>query len=136
MSRNLLAALGVAGLLAAAAPAVAHHSEAAEFDETMPVRVTGEVVKVEWQNPHVWYYVDGTDEVTGRTAVWGFSAGAPNSMRRRGITREVLPIGATVIVEGHLARDGSPNASGGQVTFEDGSRVFTASAQAVGQRPQ
>ncbi len=136
MSRKLLGVLAGVGLLAVAAPALAHHSEAAEFDENRPVKVTGEVVKVEWQNPHVWYYVDGTDELSGRTAVWGFSAGAPNSMRRRGITRDVLPIGATVIVDGHLARDGSPNASGGQVTFEDGSRVFTASAQAVGQRPQ
>jgi hypothetical protein len=133
MSRNLLIALVGVGLLLVSVPALAHHSEAAEFDDTKPVKVTGEVVKVEWQNPHVWYYVDGTDELSGRTAVWGFSAGAPNSMRRRGITSAALPIGSTVVVDGHMARDGSPNASGGQVTFEDGSRVFTASAQAVGQ---
>ena len=90
MSRNLLIALVGVGLLLVSVPALAHHSEAAEFDDTKPVKVTGEVVKVEWQNPHVWYYVDGTDELSGRTAVWGFSAGAPNSMRRRGITSAAL----------------------------------------------
>lgn len=133
--RWFIAPIGV-GLLLVAIPLVAHHSEAAEFDETRPVKVTGEVVKVEWQNPHIWYYVDGTDEISGRTAVWGFSAGAPNSLRRRGITSDALPLGSTVVVEGHLARDGSPNASGSQVTFEDGRRVFTASAEAVGQQPR
>lgn len=136
MSRISLVALVGVGLLLAAAPLLAHHSEAAEFDDTKPVRVTGEVVKVEWANPHVWYYVNGVDEISGLEAVWGFSAGAPNSMRRRGITRDAMPLGSTVVVEGHQARDGSANASGGQVTFEDGSRVFTASAQAVGQTPQ
>ncbi len=136
MSRSSLVALVGVGLLLAAAPLLAHHSEAAEFDDTKPVKVTGEVVKVEWQNPHVWYYVSGTDEISGREAVWGFSAGAPNSMRRRGISRDVMPIGSIVVVDGHQARDGSANASGGQVTFEDGSRVFTASAHAVGQEPQ
>lgn len=134
MSRNLLAALIGAGLLTAAVPLTAHHSEAVEFDDSKPVKVTGEVVKVEWMNPHIWYYVDGTDEISGRTAVWGFSAGAPNSLRRRGITQAALPLGSIVVVEGHMARDGSTNASGSQVTFEDGSRVFTASNQAVGQR--
>jgi hypothetical protein len=133
MSRNLLVAIIGVGLLLASAPLFAHHSEAAEFDDTKPVKVSGEVVKVEWMNPHVWYYVDGTDEVTGRTAVWGFSAGAPNSMRRRGIPRDAMKLGDVVVVEGHQARDGSPNASGGQVTFADGSRVFVASEQAVGQ---
>jgi hypothetical protein len=130
----LIAVLLVAGLFVSSAPVGAHHSEAAEFDDDKPVKVTGEVVKVEWQNPHIWYYVEGTDEVSGRTAVWGFSGGAPNMLRRRGVTQNALPIGSTVIVEGHMARDGSANASGSQVTFEDGSSVFTASANAVGQR--
>jgi len=129
----LIATIGLIALVASA-PVVAHHSEAAEFDESKPVKVTGTVVKVEWKNPHIWYYVEGTDELSGRDAVWGFSGGAPNMLRRRGITAAAMPIGSTVIVDGHLARDGSPNASGGQVTFEDGSSVFTASAQAVGQR--
>ena len=123
----------VAGLLLPGPQATAHHSEAAEFDADTPVRVTGVVRKVEWFNPHIWYYVEGTDEVSGDTAVWGFSGGAPNSLRRRGVTSDSLKIGDTVVVEGHRALDGSPNASGSNVTFPDGRRVFTASAQAVGQ---
>jgi hypothetical protein len=134
MSRNLLAALAAAGLLLAAAPVVAHHSEAAEFDDSKPVKVTGEVRKVEWKNPHIWYYVEGTDQIGGTTAVWGFSGGSPNSLRRRGVSSDALQIGDVVVVEGHMARDGSANASGSRVTFEDGSSVFTASAEAVGQR--
>jgi hypothetical protein len=134
MSRSLLVALVATVLLLGAAPVAAHHSEAAEFDDSKPVKVTGEVRKVEWKNPHIWYYVEGTDEITGRTAVWGFSGGAPNSLRRRGVSSDALQIGDVVIVEGHMARDGSANASGSRVTFGDGSSVFTASAQAVGQQ--
>jgi hypothetical protein len=129
MSRHLLVAISSVAVYAALyGPMLdAHHSEAAEFDNTKPVRVTGTVMKVEWMNPHVWYYVEGTDEVSGRTAVWGFSAGAPNSLRRRGVSRDAMQVGDIVQVEGYLARDGSPNASGGRVTFEDGRQVFTAS---------
>jgi hypothetical protein len=110
-------------------PLVAHHSEAAEYDATKPVRVTGVVKKVEWTNPHIWFYVEGTDEVSGRTAVWGFSGAAPNGLRRRGITKESLKIGDTVKVQGVLAKDGSPNAASRGVTFSDGRQVFTASAE-------
>ena len=112
----------------------AHHSFAAEFDREMPVKVTGVVRKVEWANPHIWYYVEGTDENSGKKAVWGFSAGSPNGLRRRGISRDSMKIGDTVIVEGFQSRDGSPNASGGRVTFEDGRQVFTAAAEDA--RPQ
>ena len=113
----------------AAVPLVAHHSEAAEYDATKPVRVTGIVKKVEWTNPHIWFYVEGTDEVSGRTAVWGFSGAAPNGLRRRGITKESLKIGDTVKVQGVLAKDGSANAASRGVTFSDGRQVFTASAE-------
>lgn len=133
MSSKLIAVLIGTGLLLGSVPSIAHHSEAAEFDADTPVKVSGVVRKVEWFNPHIWYYVEGTDELSGRTAVWGFSGGAPNSLRRRGITRDTMKVGDIVVVEGHQALDGSPNASGGNVTFEDGTRVFTASSQAVGQ---
>jgi hypothetical protein len=116
-------------LLLAATAAYAHHSFAAEFDDKKPVKVTGKVVKVEWMNPHIWLYVDGKDEVTGRSAVWGFSAGAPATLTRRGIKRDFLKNGDVVRIEGFLARDGSPNASGGTVTFPDGRSVFTASPE-------
>ncbi|HZM96130.1 MAG TPA: DUF6152 family protein [Vicinamibacterales bacterium] len=131
MSRNLSAAVLAASvaLLISAIPVLAHHSEAAEFDATKPVRVTGVVKKVEWTNPHIWFYVEGKDEVSGQQAVWGFSGAAPNGLRRRGITRDSLKVGDTVKVQGIRAKDGSPNAASRGVTFSDGRQVFTASEQ-------
>jgi uncharacterized protein DUF6152 len=128
MLRNLLAVVLAVGVVAAV-PLVAHHSEAAEYDATKPVRVTGIVKKVEWTNPHIWFYVEGTDEVSGRMAVWGFSGAAPNGLRRRGITKDSLKIGDTVKVQGIQAKDGSSNAASRGVTFADGRQVFTASAE-------
>ena len=116
-------------LLAGATAAYAHHSFAAEFDDKKPVKVSCKVVKVEWMNPHIWLYVEGKDEISGRTAVWGFSAGAPATLTRRGINKDFLKQGDVVRIEGFLARDGSPNASGGTVTFPNGKSVFTASPE-------
>jgi hypothetical protein len=116
-------------MLLLASMTTAHHSFAAEYDGTKPVKVTGVVKRVEWQNPHIWFYVDGQDEVTGRAAVWGFSGAPPGMLLRRGITRDAIKVGDTVVVEGFLARDGSANASGGKVTFPDGRQVFTAAAE-------
>lgn len=131
MSRNSLLRILAFGfaLCWAAAPLLAHHSFAAEFDGTKPVKVTGVVKKVEWMNPHIWFYVEGKDEISGKTAVWGFSAGPPATLVRRGIKKDVMKIGDTVKVDGFLAKDGSPNASGGRVTFADGRQVFTAAAE-------
>ena len=98
-------------------------------DANKPVRVTGVVKKVEWTNPHIWFYVEGKDEVSGLAAVWGFSGGAPNGLRRRGVTKDSLKVGDTVKVQGIRAKDGSPNAASRGVTFSDGRQVFTASEQ-------
>src|SRR5215475_1377097 len=76
-------------LLAVAAPVFGHHSEAAEYDSNKPVKVTGTIKKVEWQNPHVWFYVDVKDE-DGKITTWGFSAAPPGVLMRRGITKEAL----------------------------------------------
>ncbi len=131
MSRNLMITILAFSFVACLAvpPLLAHHSFAAEFDGTKPVKVTGVVKKVEWMNPHIWFYVDGKDEVSGKSAVWGFSAGPPATLVRRGIKKDVLKIGDTVKVDGFLAKDGSANASGGKITFADGRQVFTAAAE-------
>jgi len=122
MTRNLLAMLA---LVAVAAPALGHHSEAAEFNADDPVKVTGTIVKVEWLNPHVWFYVDVKDE-QGKITTWGFASLPPGALMRRGITKDALKIGAVINVEGSRARDGSNNASSRRVTFADGRNVFTA----------
>jgi hypothetical protein len=131
MTRNLLAILLVGfGLLLVSKPVLAHHSESAEYDATKPVKVSGTISKVEWMNPHIWFYVDVKD-ANGKVTTWGFSGGPPGMLLRRGITKDVLKIGATVNVEGSRAKDGSNNASGRKVTFPDGRNVFTASAEDV-----
>ncbi len=115
-------------LFVIATPVLAHHSETAEYDVTKPVKVTGTISKVEWMNPHIWFYVDVKDE-NGKITTWGFSSAPPGMLLRRGITKDVLKIGAVVNVEGSRARDGSNNASGRKVTFADGRNVFTASEE-------
>jgi hypothetical protein len=121
-------ACGISLALVATAPLVAHHSFAAEFDDTKPVKLTGVITKVEWTNPHIWFYVD-VKNADGTVTNWGFSGGAPGQLMRRGITKTQLQLGATVVVEGFRAKDGSNNASGGRVTFADGRNVFTAASQ-------
>jgi hypothetical protein len=110
-------------LLLTGPSAVAHHSESAQFDTTKPVEVTGVVKKVEWTNPHIWYFVEVKDE-SGKVTTWGFSGGAPGMLARRGFTKNTLKVGDVVTVRGSRARDGSNNASGGRVTFADGRQVF------------
>jgi len=126
MIRNLVA---VFILLAIAAPVFAHHSEAAEYDSNKPVKITGTIKKVEWQNPHIWFYVEVKDE-NGNVTTWGFSAAPPGSLMRRGITKDNFPIGAVINVTGSRARDGSNNASSHTVTFADGKNVMTSNSEA------
>jgi hypothetical protein len=121
--RRLL--IGIVLAAAAAVPAAAHHSFAAEFDDTKPVNVTGTITKVEWQNPHIWFYVD-VKNTDGSVTNWAFSGGAPGQLMRRGITKDALKIGAEVNVKGFRAKDASNNGFGQQVTYPDGRNVFTA----------
>jgi uncharacterized protein DUF6152 len=127
MNARWLTCLLTAGLFAAF-PLLAHHSFSAEYDDTKPVTVNGVVTKVEWQNPHIWFYVDSKDE-SGKVTHWAFSGGAPGQLMRRGIYKDVIQPGMTVHVDGYRAKDGSNNANGAKVTFPDGRMVFTASAE-------
>ena len=101
----------------------AHHSETAEYDVTKPVKLTGTLQKVEWANPHVWFYVDVTEE-GGKVTTWAFSTQPPGALMRRGVNKSALTIGAVVNVEGVRARDGSNNASARRLTFADGRNVL------------
>jgi len=122
MSRPLPAAFLGAALalgLGASLPAGAHHSETAEYDADHLVKLTGTLTKVEWMNPHVWFYLDVTG-ADGKVTNWGFSTLPPGALMRRGVTKDALKPGAQVVVEGARARDGSNNASARRVTTVDG----------------
>lgn len=132
MRRMLPLLFAVAGLLLATVPMVAHHSFSAEFDANNPINVTGVVTKVEWMNPHVWFYVDVKD--ASASVNWGMEMGSPNGLLRNGWTRNSMKVGDTVTVEGSRARDGSKNANARAVTLTStGKRLFAASSQ--GQTP-
>jgi DNA/RNA endonuclease YhcR with UshA esterase domain len=128
VSTKLAVMVGGLWVMMAVTPGTAHHSFAAEYDRDQPVKVTGVVTKIEWTNPHIWFFVDVKDD-TGIVTNWAFSGGPPGVLDRRGISKRVLKPGDVVMVEGFRARDGSNNASGGSVTFPDGRKVFTASAE-------
>jgi hypothetical protein len=113
----------VVGLMLVVTGALAHHSAATEFDPNDTVAVEGVIVDVEWKNPHIWFYVDVKD-ANGEVTTWGFTGSPPGMLTRRGITRDVLKVGAEVKVDGFRARDGSPNATARNVTFADGRSVF------------
>jgi len=113
--------------LTATVPALAHHSFAAELDGQKPFRVTGALVKIEWTNPHTYFYVDAKDD-SGAVVHWTLSAGSPGALSRRGWKRGDLKLGDTLVVDGYLARDGSHLMDARRVTLPDGRSVYGGSA--------
>jgi hypothetical protein len=124
-TRTVLAVLLAATVGGAA---VAHHSFASEFDAAKKLKLTGTVTKVEWRNPHTYFYVDvkGDD---GAIHNWAMELGSPNVLMRRGWTRDSLKIGDQVTVEGARARDNSYKANANSVVMGDGKRLFNGSAE-------
>ena len=119
--------VGLAWLLTV--PTSAHHSFAAEFDANLPISLTGVVTKIEWSNPHVWFFIDVTDE-SGSIANWGWEMGSPNGLMRQGWTRNSMAIGDIVSVEGSGAKDGGNRANARVVLLSaTGERLFAASSQ-------
>jgi len=128
MSRKLpTLLLAVLGLVASAGAAAAHHAFAAEFDATKPIKLKGTVAKMEWINPHTWLHLD-VKRPDGKTERWMIEGGPPNALYRRGFTKNSLPIGSELVVEGFRAKDGSLKGNGRELTFADGRRLFVGSS--------
>jgi hypothetical protein len=106
---------------------IAHHSFDAEFDRSKPVTLKGSVTKVEWANPHIWVFMDVTDE-NGKVSNWGVEGGAPNALFRNGWRRDSVKLGDVLTVEGSRAKDDSLRANAVRVTLPDGRRVFAGSS--------
>jgi hypothetical protein len=127
--RKLAVLVAVFTLFLAAAPVRAHHSFAAEFYASKPVKLTGAVTKIEWTNPHVWFYADVKDE-SGKVTNWAFEMGSPNGLMRAGWTRTSMKLGDVISVEGSYAKDGSNTVNASKVTLEAaGKKLFAASSQ-------
>ena len=127
MRATLCAVLLGIGVLLTGAPLFAHHAFTAEFNSDKPETLKGTVTKLVWNNPHAWIHVDVKDP-DGKVVEWAVEAGSPNALVRRGWRKDSLPIGSEVVIEGFVAKDGTPTLNARNITFPDGRKLFAGSA--------
>ena len=129
MRTKLAGFVAAIGFILATGTVIAHHSFAAEFDANKPINLKGVVTKIEWANPHTYFYIDVT-EADGKVVNWGMEMGSPNGLMRQGWTRNTLKVGDEVAVEGSQAKDGANVGNARVVTLTaTGKRLFAASSQ-------
>ena len=126
MRKSVVLLIAAGALLALSAQGWAHHAFSAEFDANKPLKLRGNVTKMDWINPHAWLHIDvkGTD---GSVASWAIELGPPNALIKRGWTKQSVPIGMEVIVDGYQSKDGALRANGRDVTLADGRKMFAGS---------
>ena len=130
MTTKLTVVVAAVGLVLAVVPVRAHHAFAAEFDQSKPIKVQGSVTKWELTNPHSWIYIDVKD--ADKTVTWMIEGASPNNLYRLGLTKESLPIGSVITVEGYQAKDGSTRAVGRDIVFANGKKFFLGLMEAEG----
>ena len=120
------ALLAAAMLSLAIVPASGHHAFSAEFDGNKQVTLRGTITKMEWINPHAWIHID-VKQPDGAVVNWMIELGPPNSLLKRGWTKQSVPAGTEILVVGYQARDGARRANGRDITFADGKKLFAGS---------